>query len=241
LKFKKAKIGLAYNERLCPAVPEFAMSRRAAPEEIFSPAISRDWIAQRLAAPGTVRAPAGDVGHAQPFPHKDGSARAGITSAGVLVALVNRAQGPHVVFTQRTDHLSDHAGQISFPGGRAEEHDADIIHTALRESEEEIGLAPERVEVLGTLPDYFTITGYRVTPVVGWIDADVSFTPDPFEVAEVFEVPLAFFLDAANHQRHSLMRDGQERFFYAMPYNGRYIWGATAGMLVTLQQVLMRE
>jgi 8-oxo-dGTP pyrophosphatase MutT (NUDIX family) len=217
------------------------MISKPASAEIFSPAISRDWIAQRLIAPGAVLAPAGDVGHDQPFPRKDGSARTGITPAGVLVALVNRGEGPHVVFTQRTDHLSDHAGQISFPGGRAEAHDADIIHTALRESEEEIGLARERVEVLGTLPDYFTITGYRVTPVIGWVQAPVNFTPDPFEVAEVFEVPLAFFLDAANHQRHSLMRDGQERFFYAMPYNGRYIWGATAGMLVTLQQVLMRD
>ncbi len=217
------------------------MSRSIHPAVILSPSISRDWIAQRLAAPVPVVAPAGDVGHEKPFPNKDGSARVGIISAAVLVALVNRTEGIHVVFTQRTDHLSDHAGQISFPGGRAEEDDADIIHTALRESTEEIGLDAEHVQVLGILPDYYTVTGYRVTPVVGWVEADVSFTPDPFEVAEVFEVPLGFFLDATNHQRHSLMRDGQERFFYAMPYNGRYIWGATAGMLVTLQQVLMRE
>ncbi len=207
----------------------------------FKALISRDWIAQRLAAPGFTAGPAGDSGHDKPFPHKDGSPRQGITPAGVLVALVNRSDGVHVVLTQRTDHLSDHAGQISFPGGRAEDHDADIIETALREAEEEIGLPRAQVEVLGTLPDYFTVTGYRVTPVVAWVEAPVTYAPDPFEVAEVFEVPLAFFLDAANHQRHSLMRDGRERFFYAMPYNDYYIWGATAGMLVHLQQVLMRE
>jgi 8-oxo-dGTP pyrophosphatase MutT (NUDIX family) len=239
--FKKAVIALAYNKRLCIGVSNFAMSHQPLSAGISNLSISRDWIAQRLAAPGAVLAPVGDAGHETPFPNKDGSARVGITAAGVLVALVNRVEGLHVVFTQRTDHLSDHAGQISFPGGRAEAHDADIIHTALREAKEEIGLAREQVEILGTLPDYFTVTGYRVTPVVGWLEAPVSFTPDPFEVAEVFEVPLTFFLDAANHQRHSLMRDGRERFFYAMPYNGRYIWGATAGMLVSLQQVLMRK
>ncbi len=203
--------------------------------------ISRDWVATRLAAVRSIAAPFGDAGHETPFPRKDGSPRGQITPAGVLVALVNRDEGVHVVLTQRTEHLSDHAGQISFPGGRAEAHDATIIDTALRETEEEIGLARMHVQVLGTLPDYHTVTGYRVTPVVGWVDAPVSFKPDPFEVAEVFEVPLTFFLDAANHQRHSLMREGVERFYYAMPYDGHYIWGATAGMLVTLQRVLMRD
>ncbi|MGB8855264.1 MAG: CoA pyrophosphatase [Burkholderiales bacterium] len=217
------------------------MSQKAAPAGTSPHQFSRDWIAQRLAAQGAVAAPAGDSGHEKPFPNKDGSARVGVTPAGVLVALVNRDDGVNVVLTQRTDHLSDHAGQISFPGGRAEEHDRDIIHTALRESEEEIGLASAQVEVLGKLPDYFTVTGYCVTPVVGWVEAPVSFKPDPFEVAEIFEVPLAFFLDPGNHQRHSLMRDGRERYYVAMPYNDRYIWGATAGMLVTLQQILMRK
>ncbi|MGB8338290.1 MAG: CoA pyrophosphatase [Burkholderiales bacterium] len=217
------------------------MSRKSPSAEISLQRISRDWITQRLLAPDAVATPQGDSGHETPFPNKDGSPRVGITPAGVLVALLNRDAGVHVVLTQRTDHLSDHAGQISFPGGRAEGHDTDIIQTALREAEEEIGLARRQVDVLGTLPDYFTVTGYRVTPVVGWVEAPVSFRPDPFEVAEVFEVPLDFFLDSANHLRHSLVRDGRERFYVAMPYNGRYIWGATAGMLVTLQQVLMRE
>ncbi len=217
------------------------MSQQTAPVKNITALMSRDAIAQRLAQPGAVVAPVGDSGHATPSPNKDGTPRLGITPAGVLVALVNRGDGVHVVLTQRTDHLSDHAGQISFPGGRAEAHDADIIDTALREAEEEIGLSRAQVEVLGTLPDYFTITGYRVTPVVAWVEVPVKYAPDPFEVAEVFEVPLSFFLDAANHQRHSLQRDGRERFFYAMPYNDYYIWGATAGMLVHLQQVLTRE
>jgi 8-oxo-dGTP pyrophosphatase MutT (NUDIX family) len=217
------------------------MKPTAAPAELLPSRITRDWIAQRLTAPRTGIAFNDEAGQEKLFPHKDGSPRLHITPAGVLVALVNRDDGVYVVLTQRTDHLSDHAGQISFPGGRAENHDKDIVHTALRETEEEIGIASQQVEVLGTLPDYLTGTGYRVTPVVAWVETPVSFKPDPFEVAEVFEVPLVFFLDSANHKRHSLMRDGQERFYYAMPYNDRYIWGATAGMLLALQQILMRE
>jgi 8-oxo-dGTP pyrophosphatase MutT (NUDIX family) len=217
------------------------MQNKATPAEILPPRITRDWIARRLTAPRTWLAFNDEAGQEKLFPHKDGSPRLHIMPAGVLVALVNRGDGVHVVLTQRTDHLSDHAGQISFPGGRAENHDMDIIHTALRETEEEIGITSKQVEVLGTLPDYLTGTGYRVTPVVAWLETPVSFKPDPFEVAEVFEVPLVFFLDSANHKRHSLMRDGQERFYYAMPYNDRYIWGATAGMLVVLQQILMQE
>ena len=142
------------------------------------------------------------------------------------------------MLTQRTAHLNDHAGQISFPGGRVDEADADRIVTALREAQEETGLARDAVEVIGTLPDYDIPTGFRVTPVVGWIEPPVDFAPDPFEVAEVFEVPLAHFLDPANHQRHSDEINGRRRNYYAMPYQQRYIWGATAGMLHSLYQVL---
>lgn len=170
----------------------------------------------------------------------EGRAPAGIparlTPAAVLVPLINRASGVTVLLTQRTDHLSDHAGQISFPGGRAEQHDSSMEETALRETEEEIGLPRNQVELLGALPVYHTITGYRVTPIVGWVEPPLALDPDPFEVAEVFEVPLAFLLNPANHQRHSIVRDGQPHQYYAMPYQDRYIWGATAGMLIAFYQ-----
>lgn len=161
-----------------------------------------------------------------------------LTPAAVLLLVVNRPQGPVVVFTQRTPHLSDHAGQISFPGGRAEAADADLARTALREAQEEVGLDPAAVEVLGELPDYHTSTGYRVRPVVGWAEPPLTYTPDPHEVADVFEVPLAFLLDAANHRYESAFYKGRLRHYWAMPWQGRFIWGATAGMLVTFQRIV---
>jgi len=164
-----------------------------------------------------------------------------VTPAAVLVPLVNRPDGVSVMLTQRTAHLNDHAGQISFPGGRVDEGDIDRVHTALREAEEEVGLPRDAVQVIGTLPDYDIPTGFRVTPVVGWIEPPVELDPDPFEVAEVFEVPLAHFLDPANHQRHSDEVNGRRRNFYAMPYQQRHIWGATAGMLFALYQALARD
>ena len=161
-----------------------------------------------------------------------------VTPAAVLVPLINRADGVTVMLTQRTAHLNDHAGQISFPGGRVDETDPDRVFTALREAEEETGLARDAVQIIGLLPDYDIPTGFRVTPVVGWIEPPVSFAPDPFEVAEVFEVPLAHFLDPANHQRHSDEANGRRRNYYSMPYQQRYIWGATAGMLHSLYRAL---
>lgn len=158
--------------------------------------------------------------------------------AGVLVPLINRREGVTVLLTQRTAHLQKHAGQISFPGGGWEPDDPDLVATALRETEEEIGLPPSHVEVLGRLATYETSTGYGVAPVVGWIEPPFPLRIDPFEVAEAFEVPLAFILDRANHRRESAMRDGRRRFFYVLPYEDRYIWGATAGMLVNLYDVL---
>lgn len=161
-------------------------------------------------------------------------ARAEPTAASVLVPLVQRDAGLTLLLTQRTAHLTDHAGQISFPGGRAEDYDESPIATALREAEEEIGLARHHVEVLGTLPDYFTGTGYRVTPVVGLVQPPFELRADAGEVAEIFEVPLAFLMDGANHQRLSVQLEGARRSFYAMPYERFFIWGATAGMLRNL-------
>jgi len=158
--------------------------------------------------------------------------------AAVLVPIVNQPGGLTLMFTQRTAHLYDHAGQISFPGGRVESGDANRIATALREAQEETGLCASRVEVIGTLPDYDIPTGFRVTPVVGWVEPPLELNPDPFEVADVFEVPLEFFLDPANHQRHSDIRNGRARFYYSMPYGERNIWGATAGMVYSLYRIL---
>jgi 8-oxo-dGTP pyrophosphatase MutT (NUDIX family) len=155
-----------------------------------------------------------------------------IRPAAVLVPVVRREGALTVLFTRRTPHLQDHAGQISFPGGRAEPHDASFEATALREAEEETGLAAGKVELLGRLPEYVTVTGYRVTPVVGLVTPPLELRPDPFEVAEIFEVPLAFLLDPANHVRNSVIHEGRRRQYYAMPYRQYYIWGATAGMLM---------
>jgi 8-oxo-dGTP pyrophosphatase MutT (NUDIX family) len=162
--------------------------------------------------------------------------------AAVLVPLVlheERADGPTVLLTRRTDHLHHHPGQVSFPGGGMEAGDASAEDAALRETTEEIGLARDRVEVIGRLPDYLTGTGFCVTPVIGLVRPPLVLELDSFEVAEVFEVPLAHFLDPANHQRHSITVEGRERYFHAMPYGGYFIWGATAGMLMSLYRVLV--
>ena len=163
------------------------------------------------------------------------------TPASVLVPLVLREQGLTLLLTQRTAHLTDHAGQISFPGGRAEDYDSSAVDTALRESEEEIGLARRHVEVIGSLPEYFTGTGYRVTPVVGLVAPPFELAADPSEVAEIFEVPLSFLMDGRNHQRLSVQLPDGRRSFYAMPYERHYIWGATAGMLRNLFHFLRAE
>ena len=157
-----------------------------------------------------------------------------LTSAAVLFPIVLRDTGHTVLLTQRTAHLRDHAGQISFPGGRVEIEDLSPIHTALRETEEEIGLTRDHIRILGFLPEYRTGTGFRVTPVVALVQPPFELRPDPFEVAEVFEVPLSFLLDPANHQRHSIHYQGAMRHFFAMPYGDYFIWGATAGMIRSL-------
>ncbi len=162
------------------------------------------------------------------------SVSANPTPASVLIALVPRTHGLTVLLTQRTAHLNDHAGQIAFPGGRAEHDDVDAVDTALRETEEEIGLHRRHIEILGTLPHYFTGTGYVVTPVVGLVAPPFELRADPFEVAEIFEVPLAFLMDGAHHERRSASLPGGRRTFYTMPYERHFIWGATAGMLRNL-------
>ncbi|HVJ11774.1 MAG TPA: CoA pyrophosphatase [Burkholderiales bacterium] len=143
-----------------------------------------------------------------------------------------------VLFTQRTAQLKNHSGQVSFPGGRAEPGDASAEFTALRETEEEIGLAMQRVEVLARLPDYRTRTGFRVTPVIGLVAPPLELAPDPREVAEVFEVPLAFLMDERNRQRRTREFQGQQVGYYVFEYGARVIWGATAGILVNLNRML---
>ncbi len=172
------------------------------------------------------------------FVQEDGGEGLPLTAAAVLFPIVLRDSGVTVLLTQRTAHLRDHGGQISFPGGRVEVEDLSPIHTALRETEEEIGLDRERIEIIGFLPEYRTGTGFRVTPVVALVRPPFELTPDPFEVAEVFEVPLAFLLDPGNHQRHSLHYRGALRHFFAMPYGDYFIWGATAGMIRSLTERL---
>jgi 8-oxo-dGTP pyrophosphatase MutT (NUDIX family) len=156
----------------------------------------------------------------------------------VLVPLVPRDDDVYVLLTQRTAHLKDHPSQISFPGGRVEGGDENRIETALREAEEEIGLARERVEILGTLPDYDIPSGFRISPVVGWIEPPFAMLLDPIEVEAAFEVPLSFVLDPANHQYRNYEFNGRNRDYLAIPYQGRYIWGATAGMLQSLSRQL---
>jgi 8-oxo-dGTP pyrophosphatase MutT (NUDIX family) len=154
--------------------------------------------------------------------------------ASVLVPVVARAQ-PTVLLTQRTSHLANHSGQIAFPGGKVDETDVDAIAAALREAEEEVGLAADFVQVLGTLPIYTTGSAFIITPVVALVRPGFTLAPNPGEVADVFEVPLAFLMNPANHRRHTLVAEGLQRDWYSMPYQDddieRFIWGATAGML----------
>jgi 8-oxo-dGTP pyrophosphatase MutT (NUDIX family) len=155
-----------------------------------------------------------------------------------MVPLVHRSVGIQVLLTQRTAHLADHAGQISFPGGRVEVQDATREDTALRETEEEIGLCRDRVRILGRLPIYEIPSGFRITPVVGWVEPPFDLRLDPFEVASVFEAPLHVFLDSARYQRREYRFRGRHRHYMAVPYEGRYIWGATAGMLHSFARLL---
>ena len=203
-------------------LPLFALPRHA----------QRPWIEAQLRRP----VPLAALGLSDGFrlPGREGKA----TRAAVLVPIVNRDEGLTVLLTQRSPDLLDHPGQISFPGGRLEPGDADAGAAALREAEEEVGLPGSRVSILGELASYDTVTGYRVTPVVGWVEPPVPMVADPVEVADVFEVPLAFVLDPANQQRHFRMQGLVRRDFWAIPWGERYIWGATAAMLMILDHTL---
>jgi 8-oxo-dGTP pyrophosphatase MutT (NUDIX family) len=198
----------------------------------LSPQEQRDWLTKMLARPAPPSAR--NLSDGFRMPGREGEP----TPAAVLMPLVNRDEGLQVLLTQRSADLADHPGQISFPGGRVEPQDATLAATALREAYEEIGLPAARISVLGELAQYETVTGYRVTPIVGWVEPPFPVVPDPVEVAEVFEVPLSFVLDPANQQRHFRMVGTMRRDFWAIPYSGRYIWGATAAMLLILDRTL---
>jgi 8-oxo-dGTP pyrophosphatase MutT (NUDIX family) len=208
-----------------PGFRELATSRldRAPSEAVFDPRTGKAWgrgdwdLNPELLADFAVMEPA--------------------RPAAVLVGVVLREELT-VLLTQRTNSLPTHAGQIAFPGGKLEPHDEGPIGAALRESVEEIGLDPQFVEPLGFLDSYRTGTGFSVAPVVALIQPGFELKPDPREVHDVFEVPLAFLMDEANHQKHAREWRGRERHYYAMPYGDRYIWGATAGMIKNLHQRL---
>jgi 8-oxo-dGTP pyrophosphatase MutT (NUDIX family) len=201
----------------------------------LAPEAQRAWIAQRLARPAP--ASARNLSDGFRLPGREGAA----TAAAVLVPLVNRPGGLTVLLTQRSATLPDHPGQVSFPGGRVEPDDASHAAAALREAQEEIALDPDRVSVLGALSTYDTVTGYSVTPIVGWVEPPFTLMPDPTEVADVFEVPLAYLLEPAHLQRHFRMIGTYRRDYYAIPYADRYIWGATAAMLVMLDRTLRED
>jgi 8-oxo-dGTP pyrophosphatase MutT (NUDIX family) len=198
----------------------------------LSPSSQKEWLRQRLAHPLSPRATGLSDGFR--FPGRERTA----TPAAVLVPIVNRPDGLMVLLTLRSAGLPEHAGQISFPGGRVEPDDASVAQAALREAKEEVGLLAERVAILGELTAYETVTGYRVTPVVGWVEPPFELTLDPIEVADVFEAPLAFLVDEQNRRRQFRMFGETRVEFWAIPYGERYIWGATAAMILILERTL---
>jgi 8-oxo-dGTP pyrophosphatase MutT (NUDIX family) len=191
-------------------------------EEIDAAALRRAFLSARAWTPETI---------VEPTLRSKASAP---TPAAVLIGLVQREEGLCVLLTQRTAHLHDHAGQISFPGGRVEPEDIDARATALRETKEEVGITADYIEVLGSLPTYVTGTGFSVVPVVALVRLGFKLKPDAFEVAEVFEVPLSFLMDPRHHETRRASVGEVVRHFYTMPYGNYFIWGATAAMLRNL-------
>jgi 8-oxo-dGTP pyrophosphatase MutT (NUDIX family) len=160
------------------------------------------------------------------------------TPAAVLIGMVGHNYGPTIILTERTEYLSNHPGQVSFPGGRIEADDTSPADAAIREAFEEIGLPPDKVDIIGCLPPHETVSHFRIYPFVGWIEPPVQLTLDPHEVAEAFELPLAFVMDPVNHQFGSLTIGEVKHTFYVLEYEGHRVWGATAGMLVSLYRAL---
>ena len=154
--------------------------------------------------------------------------------SAVLIPLIEREHGLSVLLTQRAAHLPNHAGQVAFPGGKVDPGDENTFATALRESDEEVGLHPRHVKVLGEITTYITVTGFVITPVVGLVSNEATFTPAPGEVADIFEVPLEFLFDRENHVRQMDVYGGVERHYFAIPYENRRIWGATAAIIINL-------
>ncbi|HEY5812197.1 MAG TPA: CoA pyrophosphatase [Terrimicrobiaceae bacterium] len=205
---------------------------RALPLFFLQPNAQKEWLEQRLSCPAPFAAMGLSDGIR--FPGREALA----VPAAVLVPIINRPDGLTLLFTVRSSGLPDHAGQISFPGGRIEPEDVSVKGAALREAREEIGLPEERVTVLGELSPYETVTGYHVTPIVGWVEPPFDLTPDPTEVAEVFEVPLAFVINEENHRRHFRMFGETRVEFWAITYEQHYIWGATAAMILIFDRTL---
>lgn len=193
----------------------------------------RDWLRERLLHPPPELVL--QSGDGLRLPGREGSA----IPAAVLVPLWQRGDAVEVILTQRSQAVGDHAGQVSFPGGRCDHEHETAEATALREAEEEIGLPRSAVTTLGRLAHYDTITGYRVTPVIGWIEGEIEFSTDPQEVATVFRVPLDFLLDPGNYRRHRFDLAGKPRHYFSVPYEGHYIWGATATMLLMFYHTVL--
>jgi 8-oxo-dGTP pyrophosphatase MutT (NUDIX family) len=164
--------------------------------------------------------------------------RDGLRDAAVLIPVVDREPEATVLLTQRTEKLRSHSGQVAFPGGRIDPTDASSEDAALRETSEEIGLPPAAIEVIGRMPDYVTGSGYRIAPVLGIVTPPFELVLNEHEVAAVFEVPLGFLMTGENHNRESRLWQERERFYYTMPYQGRFIWGVTAGIIRTLYERL---
>ena len=169
----------------------------------------------------------------------EGLRQPGLVQAAVFMPLVQRLDGLHMLLTRRATHLTDHAGQISFPGGRIEPSDRDAVAAAIRETQEEVGIEPSYLDFIGIQPDMLTATGYSVTPVVGTVRQGFSMRPEPSEVAEVFEVPLAFLMDPASHKLHrAVLPNGSERLYFSMLWQDYFIWGATAALIRNLYRFL---
>ncbi len=157
--------------------------------------------------------------------------REGLRPAAVLVPVVDRPDGATVLLTKRTEKLKSHPGQVAFPGGRVDPGDVSVEAAAMREADEEIGLKADHIEIVGRLSDYYSGSGFRITPVLSVVRPGFTLTINPDEVDDAFEVPLHFLMDAANHQTDSRIWNNIERYFYTMPYDGRHIWGVTAGII----------